>query len=116
MDGLDHIIAALLFQCLAQRLMESLPLVSGRHGHLGAEHRVDKILVDLLGIFGIKQGVIDIRGPVVKAGEHKAQLRGCHDLSRDKILKTALLRAVAKLHLPGLHRADAAQDIAEHLV
>ena len=116
MDGLDHIIAALLFQRLAQSLVEGFPLVSGGHGHLGAEHRVDEILMDLLGILGVKQGVINVSGPVVKAGEHEAQLRGGHDLARGEILESALLRAVAELHLSGLHRADAAEDIAEHLV
>lgn len=115
-DGLEHLHAALVLQPLTQGGLKGHLLLSGGHGRFGVEHRVDELLVQLVGAACIIQGVIDVGRPVVKGGEEEAQLRGTDDLPRRQVVELVLLGEVAQLRLALLHRIDAADKVREGLV
>ena len=115
MDGLDHLHRAGVPQPLPQGGLEGLLLLGGGHGGLGVEDGVDELLMDLIRLFGVEQGVVQIGGPAVKGGEQEAQLRRGHHLAGPAV-ELVLPGEVAQLHLAVLHRADAADQIGEHRV
>mgnify|MGYP000452983136 CR=1 FL=1 len=64
---------------------------------------------------GCKQGVVKVGRPVIKGREQKAKLRLAHDLLLHRDVELVLPMEVSQLRRPILHRADAADEVAEHL-
>ena len=116
MNGLDHLHAAGLLQGVTQGGLEGLPLLGGGHRRLRVEHRVDELLVEGIRLPAVKQGVVEIGRPVVKGREQEAQLRLAHDLLLQGDVEGVLSVEVPQLRRPVLHRADAADEVAEHLL
>ena len=116
MDGLHHVIAAIFLQRLPQGGGEHILLLPGGHGRLHPEHRVNDLLVDLLCVFAVVEGVIDIGRPVVEGGEQESQLRSGGDMAGGGAVKAAVLTAVFQLQGRGLDRADAAEDMVVDLI
>ena len=115
-DGLHDAVAALLLKRGAESLAERLALADGGHGDVGPEHGVNELLVYDLGAAGVEERGVDIRGAVVKGGEHEAQLRRGDDLVDGAGVEAVLVRAEAQRGLARLHRAYAAEYVAEHAV
>ena len=116
MDRLDHLHAAGVLQGVGQGALESLPLLRGEQRRLRMKDRVNELLVDLVGLFGVEQGVVEVGGPVVKGGKEESQLRRGHNLAGDTAVELVLPGKKAQLQLSVLDRADAADDIGEHRV
>ena len=74
-DGLDHVIAAILRQRLPQEGLKGLLLDGGRHGRRGAEQGVNELQVVLPDVPGVVEGIIEVGGALVKGGEEEACLR-----------------------------------------
>ena len=115
-DGLHHIVAAILLQRVAQRRTEGVFLLLGGQRRRHAEYRVDDLLVDLSGVFAVKQGVVDVGGAVIKGGEQESQLRRQRDVTGGRAVEAAVLIVVFQLQRRGFYRADAAQKVLEHRV
>ena len=79
------------------------------------ENGVDELLMNLVRLFGVEQGVVQIGGPAVEGREQEAQLRRGHHLAGPAV-ELILPGEVAQLHPAVLHRADAADQIGEHRV
>ena len=115
-DGLHHVVAALLLEGIAQRRAEHVLLLLGGHRRLRAEHRVDHLLMELGGVPAVKEGVVDVGGTVVEGGEQEAQLRRQRDMAGGGAVEAAVLAAVFQLQRGGLHRTDAAHEVLIHRV
>lgn len=71
-DGLDHVIAAILRQRLPQEGFKGLLLDGGRHGRRGAEQGVNELRVVLPDVPGVVEGIIEVGGALrSKAGKRK---------------------------------------------
>ena len=114
MDGLGHLHAARLPQSVGQGPLEGLPLLGGGHGRLGMEHRVDHLLVELIGLAGVEQGVVEVGRPVVEGREQEAQLRRRHHPAGGAGVELVVAGEVAQLRLALLYRTDAADKVGEH--
>lgn len=115
-DGLDHVIAAILRQRLPQEGLKGLLLDGGRHGRRGAEQGVNELRVVLPDVPGVVEGIIEVGGALVKGGEEEACLRRRDDPVRLQVVEGIFIDKVAQGGLGQLHRADGAQDVGEHLV
>lgn len=115
-DGLDHMIAAILRQRLPQEGLKGLLLDGGRHGRRGAEQGVNELRVVLPDVPGVVEGIIEVGGALVKGGEEEACLRRRDDPVRLQVVEGIFIDKVAQGGLGQLHRADGAQDVGEHLV
>ena len=78
------------------------------------EHSVDELLVDLVRLFGVKQGVIEISRTVIEGGEQEAKLRRGYDLTGCAAVELIFSCKEAKLRLSVLDRTDTADDIGKH--
>ena len=114
-DRLHHLHAARPLQSAAQGGLKGLPLLGGGHGRLCAEHCVNELLMELVRLPAVKQGVVKVGRPVIKGREQKAKLRLAHDLLLHRDVELVLPMEVSQLRRPILHRADAADEVAEHL-
>ena len=79
------------------------------------KHGVDELLVELVRLAGVKEGVVDVGRPVVKGREEEAQLRRADHLSHG-VVELIVAGEIPQLRPARLHRADAADNIGEHLV
>ena len=110
-DGLHHIVAAILFKRISERGIKHIFLLDGRHRRLDAEHRVDDLLVDELDILAVKKRVVDVRRAVIEGGKQKAKLGRKGDMSGGAGVEEILVGVVAQLERRCLHRADGADKI-----
>ena len=110
-DRLDHLVAALLPQGVREHRGKGSLLGLGRHGSRSVEQGIDQGLMDVLHVFGIVQGVIEIGAAVVKGREQEAHLGlGYHPVGR-QVVELVFLYRVAESRLGLLDGADAAQDV-----
>ena len=110
-DGLHHIVAAILFKRISERGIKHIFLLDGGHRRLHTEHRVDDLLVDELDILAVKKRVVDVRRAVVEGGEEEAQLGRKGNMSGGAGVEEILVGVVAQLERRCLHRADGADKI-----
>ena len=114
MHRLRDLHAAGPLQCVRQRGFKRIPLLSGRQWRFGVEHSVDELLVELVGLFGVKQGVIEISRTVIEGGEQEAKLRRGHDLTGCAAVELIFSGKKTELRLSVLDRTDTADDIGKH--
>ena len=110
-DGLHHIVAAILFKRISERGIKHIFLLDGRHRRLDAEHRVDDLLVDELDIPAVEKRVVDVRRAVVEGGEEEAQLGRKGNMSGGAGVEEVLVGIVAQLERRRLHRTNGADKI-----
>ena len=116
MDGLHHVIAAILIQSLRQRRIKNVFLFCRRHGRLHPEQRVNDLLMQLRRVLGVEQQVIDVGGAAVKGGVQEAKLRGQRDMAGGAGMEFVQVMIVPQLQSRGLYRADGADKVAIHRV
>ncbi len=113
----DHVIITVLPQSIRDQSVKGLLLTVGGQGDTAAaEHLLDKILLKLRRVFGIVEHAVDIRVPVVKRGEKKSLDRLIHDPVLSPVLDTVFLRIVPQPRFGQMDGADAAQNVAVHIV
>ena len=115
MDGMDHLVAALLGQGVGEQVVEGFHLHGGGHGRRGAEDLLRKGALGAGGVFGIIEGIIEIGGAFIEGGEQKARFRRTDDPVGIQVGEGILPLGKAEGSLRELHRADAAKHIAENL-
>ena len=114
-DGLDHLIPAVLGQGVPQDGLKSLLLGGGGHGDRAAEHGVHEFRMVLRDVPGVVEGVVEVGAAVVKGGEEKAQFRRGHDPVGSQGMELIFMDVVAQGGFGQLHRTDAAQDVGVDL-
>ena len=112
MDGLHHVVAAILVQRFRQRRVEDVLLLRCGHGRLHAEQGVDNLLMQLRRVLGVEQQVIDVGGPVVESGVQEAQLRRQGNVAGGAGVEFVQVVVIPQLQRGSLHRADGADEIA----
>ena len=113
LDRLDRVKGAVLPQGPGKKALERLPLLGCGHGGRQVEHRVHKFLPTLPNVPGVQQGAVKVGGPVLKGWEQKAHFRRPHQPIRGPVVKLPCCYVICQGRFRQLHRADAAQNIAE---
>ena len=116
MDRLGHFEAEVLPQRVGEHGAEGLLLGRSGHGRFRAKEGLDQLLVELRRLLGVVQGVVEIGRPVVKGREEKAQGGIAHNGTAGADMELVGLVEKPQVRRGVLHRADGAEDIAEHLV
>lgn len=114
-DRLGDLDAATCPQRILQDRFKDLSLFCSGHRRFHMEDRIDKLLVDLAGLSGVKESVVDICCPVIKGREQKAKLRRSDSLSGSTV-KFIVPREISQLYLALLDGAHHTDDVGEHLI
>ena len=110
-DGLHHIVAAILFKRISERGIKYIFLLDGGHRRLHTEYRVNDLLVDELDVPAVEKRVVDVRRAVVEGGEEEAQLGRKGNMSGGAGVEEVLVGIVAQLERRRLHRTNGADKI-----
>ena len=111
LNGLDHLVPAVLGQGALEDVLEGLLLGRGGHGRRGVKHGIHEGLVALSDVSGVVEGPVEVGAALVKGGEEKAQLRGGHHPVGLQVVKLVLVDIVAQCGPGELYGADGAENV-----
>ena len=114
-DCLHNLKTAGAAQRLGKSGLKGLPLFCGRHGQIGMEYCVDKLLMQFSRFAGIKQRIVDVGAAVIKGREQKAQLRRDDSLTGGT-MKLIVSGEIAQFCFSRFNRADRTQNIGKDLI
>ena len=114
-DCLHDLKAAGAAQRLGKSGFKGLPLFCGRHGQIGMEYCVDKLLMQFSLFAGVEQRIVDVGAAVIKGREQEAQLRRSDSLTGGT-MKLVISGEVAQFRFSRFNRADRTQNIGKDLI
>ena len=116
MDIADNLIIPVLPQRILDEKLERLLLGICRHGAPCAQHLVDQLRLQILGLLRIIQDSMEVCIPVIERRKQKSLVRHFHNPVPDSVLNPVILRIVGQPRLGKRHRADAAHQIFIHII